>query len=157
MLIVALVALVNMILLFAPESDAGRVLNRALVEPLLRIRRGQALLVAAAITFCTAAWAVFGTDAIRLLAASAPDLIAWIAAADMALLAEVAAGALLARTSLRLRAVADAARIVAIRVRRAIPRVRARRARDRSAAVRGRTYRSPANDADAEPPLALAA
>ena len=105
-------AAIGVMLLF-PQSPKARALQRLLVErpagALNRLRRTHWLLGLAIVLVAVAA-AAMGRELFLVFAQGTPELIAWIAAFDIATYADAFAAALLVATAVRLKPVLAAVR-----------------------------------------------
>ncbi|TPG43548.1 hypothetical protein EAH79_07315 [Sphingomonas koreensis] len=134
MLVVTMIAL-WLTLLAAPETPIAKALRRALIDyPAARITathvRAAIALTVALLLGLGLDWLI-GGDFGRVIAFASPDALAWLASFEVSAYLDIAAAAVVAASTVRLRSVAGA--VVALRrrlprgARRRAPRTRADR------------------------------
>jgi hypothetical protein len=145
LLLLAFVALA----LKAPDTPAGRIIRRWLIERPAKLRASHLVLFALLALASVGLILWLRGEATFLLGSGLPEALGWFAAFDVATYAEVIAAAWLAATVMRLKALKAAVHWIVRRIRPAAPR---RRPRRRSARPR-RPAPLPADD---EPIWAIA-
>jgi hypothetical protein len=146
MLLSMLLALGFLFVAFAPDTDAGRTLRRALVDAPARMLNGGPLRVISSLVVVVALIAIL---------TAAPEMVVLTGMADVALYLDVVALALLVGALDRIKATAAA--VIAV-TRRVLDRVTGRvgPARSRSRGRKARKPRRPSNGDDAWPGFAYA-
>jgi hypothetical protein len=151
-----LVATVIGFVVFAPQTPLGAALRRLLVERpavfLNRLRRTHWILAFAIVAVAVVA-AALGRELFFVFAQGTPELIAWIAAFDIAAYVDVIAAAVVVAAAVRLKAALTAGRLLGARLGQAGRSLAGRR---RSRRPR-RRFGPPAGSGDGEPwPAGLA-